>query len=676
MEISKGTDTRLFHLKPTSATKNVLGNVVSMGRHLVGRIEGADIVIRHHAVSGIHAVLEVTQKGARVFDMNSTNGTFVNGEKAVVQAVKIGDKVKIADVEFTFEEYGKSDILPPILDSLEPSKGQARVKASVDLPKTPIVEEKDDDGIPYVVYPLAADPKAEFSEYIFEEEAQLYPIFKYDFSQQSVEIIILHNDQIYSVDYIPSSPGQYYLKGFKPSNDDVEFPYLRRDEKVPFLNLRSDGVDVTPMPGFKAYHLSDDLLEETNRGSIFLDGQNILRLVNGDIEIYIRNIQAPPKVKAAPFFSRDKDLKKYIWFIFFILSFIAIGINYFEVDEEIEKEKRPERVATILYKRKVFKPKVKPTPVKKPTPKPKPKPKVKPKPISKPKPVVAKPKPVKVKVTKTPSKAPSKKPVVKKKVIKNASLKTKSPNKKVVKSKPAPAKKPTTRKSKRPSPKLGARRKANPKKVRRFSKTPRKTVGRVDTYKSKRFKSTISTMLAKGGSLSGVKTKSAGATGFTGGARVGGGSTAGKGLKSAGITTSAGSFTGSTVGTADTSTGAEGLSNKAGIYTAGIPSETVVLGSMDPDVIRRILREHIPQFRYCYQRALDNSGSTISGIVKMDFVIGASGSVSRAAANGSRIPSKVRGCIAGVLRGIQFPKPLGGGRVEVSQPLSLAAKKL
>lgn len=674
MEVSKSKDTRLFHLKPVNSAKSVLGNVVSYGRHLVGRIEGADIVIRHDAVSGIHAVLEVTTKGVRIFDMNSTNGTFVNGEKAVVKEVKVGDKVKIADIEFIFEEYGKSEILPPILDSLEPTQGKARIPVNTELPKTPIVEEKDDDGIPYVVYPLAADPKAEFSEYIFEEEAELYPIFKYDFSKQSVEIIILHNDQIYSVDYLPSNPGQYYLKGFKPSSTDVEFPYLRKEEKVPFLNLRHDGVEVTPMPGFKAYHLSDDLLEETNHGTIFIDGQNILRLVNGDIEIYIRNIQAPPKVKPAPFFSRDKDLKKYVWLIFFFITFAAIGINYFEVDEEIEKEKRPERVATILYKRKVFKPK----PTEKVTPKPTPKkPEVKPKPKpTKPQKTVSqeKPKPIKVNVKKSPSEAPSKKPVVKKNVIKNATQKTKSPNKEVVKAKPNPSPKPQTRKAP-PKKTLGAKTKSSPTQQKRFSKTPRKTVGRVDTYQSKRFKSTISTMLAKGGSLSGVKTKSA-ATGFTGGASVGGGSTAGKGLKSAGITSSAGSFTGSTVGTADTSTGAEGLSEKAGIYTAGIPSETVVLGSMDPDVIRRILREHIPQFRYCYQRALDSSGSTISGIVKMDFIIGASGSVSRASATGSQIPSKVRGCISGVLRGIQFPRPLGGGQVEVSQPLNLSAKKI
>ncbi|MEX1100023.1 MAG: AgmX/PglI C-terminal domain-containing protein, partial [Bacteriovoracaceae bacterium] len=104
----------------------------------------------------------------------------------------------------------------------------------------------------------------------------------------------------------------------------------------------------------------------------------------------------------------------------------------------------------------------------------------------------------------------------------------------------------------------------------------------------------------------------------------------------------------------------------------------VVLGSMDPDVIRRILREHIPQFRYCYQKELDRANDDqVSGTIGLLFTIGASGHVSKAGiSNRSGLAGHVKNCVVRVLRGIQFPRPLGGGTVEVKQPFNFYPKRL
>ena len=92
---------------------------------------------------------------------------------------------------------------------------------------------------------------------------------------------------------------------------------------------------------------------------------------------------------------------------------------------------------------------------------------------------------------------------------------------------------------------------------------------------------------------------------------------------------------------------------------------------MDPDVIRRILRENLPQFRHCYQKVLDQSSSSFSGVIDMNFIIGATGNVTKAGvSSSSNIPGSVRGCVVNVLKGIQFPSPLGGGEVEVNQPFN------
>jgi hypothetical protein len=196
-------------------------------------------------------------------------------------------------------------------------------------------------------------------------------------------------------------------------------------------------------------------------------------------------------------------------------------------------------------------------------------------------------------------------------------------------------------------------------------------------YKAADFSSSVSSVVAKGGSLTGIKTSSAsGTTGELAGAMTGVSTGVGS-IKTAGIQTNQGSLVGATTGVLGDSKGAEGLSAKKAIYTAGIPSETVVLGSMDPDVIRRILLDHLPQFRYCYQKELERTGAELSGVIKLDFTIGASGHVSGAGVeSASGLPADVKKCVVGVLRGITFPEPMGGGTVEVKQPMNFYPKKL
>lgn len=138
-----------------------------------------------------------------------------------------------------------------------------------------------------------------------------------------------------------------------------------------------------------------------------------------------------------------------------------------------------------------------------------------------------------------------------------------------------------------------------------------------------------------------------------------------------------GSLTGATVGKIGSSKGSEGLSTKGTVVLAGVPDETVVLGSMDPNAIRKILLEHLAQFRYCYQSELDENSKPkdISGIVHLNFAIGSEGQVQRAQVNGDRsITPKVKGCVAEVLRDISFPIPRGGGMVEVKQPMNFYPK--
>ncbi|MBD65356.1 MAG: hypothetical protein CME62_09120 [Halobacteriovoraceae bacterium] len=130
-------------------------------------------------------------------------------------------------------------------------------------------------------------------------------------------------------------------------------------------------------------------------------------------------------------------------------------------------------------------------------------------------------------------------------------------------------------------------------------------------------------------------------------------------------------------GRALASYGSKGLSSKAGRNTAYIQTETVVLGSMDPELLRKILQQYLPQFRHCYQQELAYNSEDIKGIVDLNFEISAGGKVGKIQVRpkDSRFSKKGTNCMAGVLAIIDFPKPKGGGRVAVRQPLSFFSEK-
>ena len=694
MEIQKSKGERLYQMVPSGRAPGVRGNVFSKGRILAGRAESCDFVIPSDIVSAVHAVVETTSKGVKIFDMNSKNGLFVNGEKVVAKELSVGDEISFGNVSFKFEEYVRSNELPPVLDALEPEKGEASVfhrpeappappqaleasPSEATSPATPQATGEDQSSLqtppssegkvkareeqgqgeegPYIVYPLSMDPKADYSEYIFEDAQELYPIFKYEREKQSVEVIILHKDKVFSVDYLPERKGVFSIVGANPKGQDIEFPYLGKTDKAPFVEIDGANCEVAALPGYEAFHLAEDGMKPVKQGRFNLQGDDILRLVNGDLEIYVRRVEAPPKVKTAPFFGRDNTLKKYFALILFflVLPLAAIGLFY-NVDEEMKKEKDPERIATILYKQPLT--------------------------VSKKKTVV-KTKKAPPKKQKAPEKTAVKKPSKPKVSKPQQKPKSKTAAKADPGSKSAP-KKQRVKRVKRPAPKKSTTvAKSAASAATKSAATAKSAVkspskGAVDVYKSPNFKSTISSLVAKGGSLKGAKTAGSVSDTNIGSATVGGG--VATNLKRADVGGEIGSLTGAATGKLAESKGAEGLSAKKGIYTAGMPSETVVLGSMDPDVIRRILREHIPQFRYCYQKELDRaSNDNLSGTIGLQFTIGASGHVSRAGLSGrTRLPGPVKRCVVNVLRGIQFPRPLGGGTVEVKQPFNFYPKRL
>ncbi len=129
-------------------------------------------------------------------------------------------------------------------------------------------------------------------------------------------------------------------------------------------------------------------------------------------------------------------------------------------------------------------------------------------------------------------------------------------------------------------------------------------------------------------------------------------------------------------GSGSASYGSRGLAAKQGFDSSYLEPKTVVLGSMDPELLRKILREYIPQFRHCYQQELIGHSEKIKGIIDLNFTISALGKVAKydIRAKDARFSKKGVGCMGQVLGLIDFPKPKGGGVVDVRQPLNFFAE--
>lgn len=93
-----------------------------------------------------------------------------------------------------------------------------------------------------------------------------------------------------------------------------------------------------------------------------------------------------------------------------------------------------------------------------------------------------------------------------------------------------------------------------------------------------------------------------------------------------------------------------------------------VTGTLDPEIIRRIVRDHAGAVRYCYERELVRTPS-LYGKVVMKWVINAEGKVVSAQVADSQMKNaNVESCLSTRIRTWQFPAPRGGGVVVVNYP--------
>jgi outer membrane biosynthesis protein TonB len=97
-----------------------------------------------------------------------------------------------------------------------------------------------------------------------------------------------------------------------------------------------------------------------------------------------------------------------------------------------------------------------------------------------------------------------------------------------------------------------------------------------------------------------------------------------------------------------------------------------VKGSLSYGEIFKVVQKAISDLQYCYEKELVNNAS-LGGKLTAVWTIGTSGAVINAKIQKSEVRSgKVHSCVTRTVKRLKFPKPRGGGVVEVSFPFNFS----
>jgi TonB family protein len=138
------------------------------------------------------------------------------------------------------------------------------------------------------------------------------------------------------------------------------------------------------------------------------------------------------------------------------------------------------------------------------------------------------------------------------------------------------------------------------------------------------------------------------------------------------------------LGTIGSGTGADGDGTGGYGHLAGVlhsrrpkvpevlPGIASVRGTLDKEIIRRTIRRHINEIKFCYEQELTKRPN-LSGRIMVQFAIAGTGQVISSVLQSSTIGNaQVENCAVQAVRRWSFPQPQGGGLVMVTYPFVLA----
>ena len=587
---------------------------------MIGSEESCDLQIPDKSVCSVHAFILVNgHDGFTVKDLASESGTFVNGKKVNEAFVGPNDILTFGTVSFSVEALSEDEDVP----MFNPDE----LVKPVELPQSIVEASPKKSNLIFIdgeycdiifddskFVPLTQLPEMEFKGNYVELDETIEALdIVHSTKAKRLEVISYTNGLMMDVSYVDLSDGEYHLTSEKKNKRDILFNTIRKTRIFSINNgeLRFYPQEyLVPSIPWESVNLSEPLF-----------------LTFGAEQVSFRLVDKTNVWRGIPLFYRDREFYKQASKVFAGV-FLPLLILLFITIPEKEAEK-PDVAVVYKLPEKVKPPEKAPEAVEKTE--------------------VATAEPQKTQentghkeTQQVPTKVEHAAASQKVKVVAKAAAPT--PSKAVANdNRPAPQATPT------PAPK--------PVKAYQFKSSIAfgSLVGDAPKIDAK-----------GGGAASGAKD-----TAFNAGSSDSGALVAGANIGVSKFNNGADKS-----GSGSASFGSRGLASKAGFDSSYLEPKTVVLGSMDPELLRKILREYIPQFRHCYQQELIGHSEKIKGVIDLNFTISPTGKVTRhnISAKDARFSKKGINCMAQVLSIIDFPKPKGGGVVDVRQPLNFFAE--
>ena len=149
---------------------------MSKERYTIGRLPDNDVRIDNPAVSGHHSLIINILNDSFLEDLNSTNGTYVNGKLIKKHALQHGDVITIGHHQLRFsdqqtndteqDEFEKTMVIPAgqqnadQLEAAEKAAEKAAVVAAAQTPSAPSSYERDDMKVDIPEDNVSAAPQA------------------------------------------------------------------------------------------------------------------------------------------------------------------------------------------------------------------------------------------------------------------------------------------------------------------------------------------------------------------------------------------------------------------------------------------------------------------------------------------------------------------------------------
>ena len=128
-------------------------------RTTIGRVEDNTFHIADPSISSHHCEVQLRGSDIVIRDLNSTNGTFINGNKIEESVLKPGQTLRLGQVELKLEAEGTTTSAPPAPGSTPPP-AKKQVDATMLIPRGVTLDQLEQGGI----RPTGFDTNASFSK--------------------------------------------------------------------------------------------------------------------------------------------------------------------------------------------------------------------------------------------------------------------------------------------------------------------------------------------------------------------------------------------------------------------------------------------------------------------------------------------------------------------------------